>query len=339
MKILIMMLVFIGTSLAIAEGRFDRETWNNLGVKAQQRASKELSIIIHAPGWEPGKGVSFFAEDFSEGKFLMKFDPDGRLVKVAPQEDFPEVTKYNERVADLTEQFKSEYAKSIGMTLEAARIEGSTFRVVRRTGRLLGGAGEGVYTNKVKTAAGELQALKDRIREERSTRGAELTGGGAKGQEELLAKIENLIGFIKFGQAPIVGPEIMKSNYQRGAALNVHQIVQLVKPYRYMKDVRLEYADNKLFMATLSVKFGDEFSDEAIEQEQENIRKDLEGKLNLELGNRGRLTHGKVQVEISVFCKEIKLKFVDKQTFDAANMAARQRGLALPKLPEEKQSP
>lgn len=265
MKSLIVILLCGVTVVSLAEDRFDRHKWHALAEKAEEKAKKEFSgeFIVQAPGWEPGKGMSFFVMDAHSGDFYMKFDSEGRLIKVAKEDDFPEIVKFNMRKEELRKQYQEEYAKSLGMTLEEAKKQSYSLGIT----------------------------LNERVKNE------------AEERADILPKIESLIGY-KFGQPPIDGVDIKTNRYSRyDAAAESRQVVKLKKPYRYMKDATLTYADNKLIGVKLSVKFGDEYSVESIEMEFDEMKRDIEGKFGFVFPRSmlvGAITarHGKVEISV-----------------------------------------
>lgn len=313
MKTLLIALVCLFSVASFAEGKFDSGKWNSFADKAKEQVAKELSneFIFNNLGWEKGKGADFFVKVDFLG--VMKFDSEGRLVKVASEDDFPELVKFDSRRMELLKQFREEYAKSIGMTVEECEKKSRRLPA----SRLLGGR--------------DLSAsrLNKQTEEEKQQERA-----------ELLPKIEQFVGY-KFGQPPIEGVAVETNTHYRGfnsqKTTEIEQKVHLQKPYRYMRDASLTFRNNKLCKVSLYVDFGDEYSDESIGQEHKVVEKDLLEKLGLkEKDPRFVVYYGGFSISIRQWRKRLSVAFTDEQTIDAFDEAEQEamhkQGRALPSV-------
>lgn len=352
MKTQLFALFCLFSAVSFAEEQFDSDKWNSCYQKAEEQAKEELGneFVMNRSDWESGKGVCFFvgggpfmnlqSERWTQG-YYMKFNPEGSLVKVALWKDFPELVKFYNRRMELAKLFQEEYAKSLGMTVEECEKKKENNQNppsgggLKPSNRLLGLRGmiaqrkEREEKRKV-----EQEAEKKRQEEER-----------ARMREELLPKIEQFVGY-KFGQAPIQGIAVETNLVRRGFqglqdTTEMTQKIVLQNPYRYMRNAKLTYRHNKLCEVELYVDFGGEYSDEAIGQESEAVRKDLSEKLGLR-ENELAFAVGRygVHVDIRRWKKELKVAFTDRQTieeFDAAEQEAmRKQGRALPTIEDWK---
>ncbi len=155
---------------------------------------------------------------------------------------------------------------------------------------------------------------------------------------EIQPKIEKLIGY-KFGQVPIENVSVKTNKCSRW--IELQQDLKLKNPYRYLRDITLTYRNDKLVKANMYVCFGDEFSEESIQKEFEELFEDVAKRLGGRIGEDGLSSrtyssrsyrYGGFKIKTQLNNRTLGLEISDDDMCEEIDAAFRKRGRDLPKL-------
>ena len=283
----------------------ESDEWRNLVRKSYVAATKEFSneFIVDDSGWEAGKGVVFFASnDF--GQFVMKYDADGRLVKTGARSSFPELTRFDARREELLKQFRKEYAKSLGMTVE--EVESNRRRRQSRY--------PGISEKRFKEQRMRIQPL-----------------------------IEEFVGY-KFGRAPVENVSVKTNKCSRGIEVlqdlklkdpyrHMKDITLTFRDNKLIKTKMYVRFGDEVSEESVVNEYNEIWKDIEKMLGVRHSSGGFSGGITGRMFSGQSYTYGGFKIHAGFDKGYIDIEIVDEEICEEIDAALRKRGRALPKLP------